>query len=112
MIPTRQDGTIEPDSDEALQEIVRRVVAVAQPEKIILFGSAARGELKPGGTVKNLEARHDLGPKQSADFAMQWADGGAAIVGGCCEVGPQHIAELARRLEEAGYTIGGEIPQQ
>ena len=32
---------------EVLQEIVRRIVAVAQPERIILFGSAARGELGP-----------------------------------------------------------------
>ena len=28
-----------------LDEIIRRIVAVAQPEKIILFGSAARGEM-------------------------------------------------------------------
>ena len=28
-----------------LDEIIRRVVEVAQPEKIILFGSAARGEM-------------------------------------------------------------------
>lgn len=34
-----------------LQEIVRRVVAVAQPEKIILFGSAARGEMGPHSDV-------------------------------------------------------------
>lgn len=30
-----------------LDEIVRRIVEVAQPERIILFGSAARGELGP-----------------------------------------------------------------
>ncbi len=28
-----------------LDEIIRRIVAVTQPEKIILFGSAARGEM-------------------------------------------------------------------
>ena len=28
-----------------LDEIIRRIVEVAQPEKIILFGSAARGQL-------------------------------------------------------------------
>ena len=28
-----------------LDEIIRRIVAVAEPEKIILFGSAARGEV-------------------------------------------------------------------
>lgn len=30
-----------------LDEIVRRIVAVAQPNRIILFGSAARGEMGP-----------------------------------------------------------------
>ena len=30
---------------DTLDEIIRRIVAVAQPEKIILFGSAARGEM-------------------------------------------------------------------
>jgi len=30
-----------------LQEIIRRIVEVAKPEKIILFGSAARGEMGP-----------------------------------------------------------------
>lgn len=34
-------------SEEMLQEIVRRIVEVAKPEKIILFGSAARGEVGP-----------------------------------------------------------------
>ena len=34
-------------SQAALTEIVRRIVEVAQPEQIILFGSAARGEAGP-----------------------------------------------------------------
>jgi uncharacterized protein len=34
-------------SEEVLQEIVRRIVAAVQPEKIILFGSAAREEMGP-----------------------------------------------------------------
>ena len=36
------DGEIDPD---VLAEVVRRVVEMAQPEKIILFGSAARGDM-------------------------------------------------------------------
>ncbi len=31
----------------ALDDIVRRIVEVDQPERIILFGSAARGEMGP-----------------------------------------------------------------
>ncbi len=34
-------------SEVTLQEIVRRIVETVQPEKIILFGSAARGEIGP-----------------------------------------------------------------
>ncbi len=34
-------------NEEILQEIVRRIVEVAKPEKIILFGSSARGEMGP-----------------------------------------------------------------
>ncbi|MGH8931546.1 MAG: nucleotidyltransferase domain-containing protein [Egibacteraceae bacterium] len=34
-----------------LEEIVRRVVAVAQRDKIILFGSAARGQMGPNSDI-------------------------------------------------------------
>lgn len=49
-------------------------------------------------TVDALEARADLGPDKYADFCQQWANQGATILGGCCEVGPAHIAELKRRF--------------
>lgn len=38
-------------SPETLDQIIQRVVAVAQPEKIILFGSAAQGEMGPHSDV-------------------------------------------------------------
>ncbi|KMW58109.1 Homocysteine S-methyltransferase [Candidatus Rhodobacter oscarellae] len=49
-------------------------------------------------TVDSLTARADLSPKAYADFAEGWAEAGASIIGGCCEVGPDHIAELKRRF--------------
>ena len=36
---------------EVLNEIIRRIVEVAQPEKIILFGSAVRGEMGPNSDL-------------------------------------------------------------
>jgi homocysteine S-methyltransferase len=57
-------------------------------------------------TVDALTARHDLTPELYADFAMGWVGQGATIVGGCCEVGPTHIAALAARLRAAGHEIG------
>ena len=36
---------------QTLDDIIQRLVEVAQPEKIILFGSAARGEMGPNSDV-------------------------------------------------------------
>ena len=36
---------------QTLDDIIRRVVETAQPEKIILFGSAARGDMGPNSDV-------------------------------------------------------------
>ncbi|GAF84089.1 unnamed protein product [marine sediment metagenome] len=38
-------------SEESLSEIVGRIVEVAQPEKIIMFGSAAAGQMGPNSDV-------------------------------------------------------------
>lgn len=38
-------------SEKKLREIIRRVVKIAHPEKIILFGSAARGQMGPNSDV-------------------------------------------------------------
>ncbi|MDE2794361.1 MAG: nucleotidyltransferase domain-containing protein [Gemmatimonadota bacterium] len=48
------DGTL---SETVLDEVIRRVVEVAQPEKIILFGSAARGRMRPGSDLDLLVVR-------------------------------------------------------
>lgn len=38
-------------SQEVLEKIIQRIVEVAQPDRIILFGSAARKEMGPHGDV-------------------------------------------------------------
>lgn len=72
-------------------------------------GFTSVAELVAGATTDVLSAREDLGPEQYADYAMKWVDGGAAIVGGCCEVGPDHISTLSDRLKQAGYSITGSL---
>ena len=74
------------------------------------FGGYANGfvsiaAMQPGGTVEALEARDDLGPATYADHAMGWIASGAAIVGGCCEIGPGHIAALGQRLAAEGHDV-------
>ncbi len=76
------------------------------------FGAYANGFtritkefLKDSATVDSLSPRRDLGPENYARFAMQWVQDGATIVGGCCETGPAHIAELSRQLAANGHRI-------
>jgi S-methylmethionine-dependent homocysteine/selenocysteine methylase len=61
----------------------------------------------PGKTKELLSARQDLGLQPYARFALQWVGQGAVIVGGCCEVGTAHIAQLRDDLVTAGCEIVG-----
>jgi homocysteine S-methyltransferase len=76
------------------------------------FGAYANGFtrisdafLQEAPTVDVLERRSDLSPAAYADQALGWVAQGATIVGGCCEVGPDHIEALATRLRAAGHSI-------
>ncbi|UWR22221.1 homocysteine S-methyltransferase family protein [Sulfitobacter sp. S190] len=69
------------------------------------FERITDGFLEDNPTVAALRLRRDFTPARYADQVMRWVDAGATIVGGCCEVGPAHIAEINRRLTGAGYTI-------
>lgn len=83
--------------------------AVAKVTGAYANGFTSVAELLPGKTVDVLSAREDLGPERYADCAMGWVEKGARIVGGCCEVGPDHIKALANRLEQAGYSVTGSL---
>jgi S-methylmethionine-dependent homocysteine/selenocysteine methylase len=87
---------------EAVTRAIGEIAALGVPIGAYANGFEPEGELRPDGTVDDLAARQDLGPEAYADHALGWVEAGAAIVGGCCEVGPAHIAEIARRLDAAG----------
>ncbi len=91
---------------EAVDRALPELAALGGTVGAYANGFTAIEALKLGGTVEALEARKDLGPDSYADFALGWVDQGAAIVGGCCEVGPQHIDRLRERLVEAGHELG------
>jgi S-methylmethionine-dependent homocysteine/selenocysteine methylase len=87
---------------EAVDAALSDLVALGGTVGAYANAFTAVDRLKHGGTVEVLDAREDLDPAAYADFAMGWVAGGATIVGGCCEVGPGHIAALRARLAEAG----------
>ncbi|MEM6657705.1 MAG: homocysteine S-methyltransferase family protein [Pseudomonadota bacterium] len=69
------------------------------------FTHITDGFLEDAPTVDALEQRRDLGPDAYADHVMAWVAQGATIVGGCCEIGPDHIETMAHRLRSAGHQI-------
>ena len=78
------------------------------------FGGYANGftsiePLKSASNVSVLETRKDLGPKEYAKHALGWARNGASIIGGCCEIGPDHISHLHKVLVENDFQIVSKI---
>lgn len=69
------------------------------------FQTITKAFVSGGTTVDGLTARRDMGPEVYADHVLRWLEHGATIVGGCCEVGPAHISEIATRLKSAGHSI-------
>ena len=68
------------------------------------FTQITKDFLKDKPTVDSLQSR-DMGPDIYTEFALGWVDQGATILGGCCEIGPGHIAHLAQALRDAGHRI-------
>jgi homocysteine S-methyltransferase len=69
------------------------------------FHEITKAFLADSPTVDALTARTDLSPEGYAATALGWVAAGATIVGGCCEIGPAHIAALARALTAVGHRI-------
>ena len=46
------------------------------------------------------EIRADLNPALYLSFAKQWQAAGATLIGGCCGIGPEHIAELSQFFKQ------------
>lgn len=83
---------------EATSQGIQILSAIGIPFGAYANAFVRADTLALGGTVAHLETRKDLGPLEYAEFCARWIDDGATIIGGCCEVGPAHIAELHRRF--------------
>lgn len=88
---------------EAISGSWQQISHIKQQIGAYANGFVSVAELHPGGTVEQLEARRDLNPIQYAEHAITWAERGASIIGGCCEIGPAHIKALHQKLAEQGY---------
>ena len=114
LIPTGADALL---FNCSLPEAVTTATATSNPD--VPMGAYANGFveiseafLHPGQTVDDLAPRADLGPAAYTEHARGWVKNGTTIVGGCCEIGPAHIAHLADALRADGHTLANQLPDR
>lgn len=81
---------------EARQEIGRCKAATRIGVYANAFGP------QPEKTLANQtlhKTREDIDAVSYLEFAANWRDLGATLIGGCCGIGPEHIAALNRHLK-------------
>ncbi len=62
-----------PSNDDLIKDIVRRIVETAQPDKIILFGSRARGDARPNSDFDVLVIKESGEPGYRRDAPLYLA---------------------------------------
>lgn len=88
---------------EAVSQAIADVVA-SGAERVGGYANGFAG-IPEGWDVTNagidqLGERDDLGPDAYADIVRTWLDKGANLVGGCCQIGPDHIAALRALIDD------------
>ncbi|MEO1163067.1 MAG: homocysteine S-methyltransferase family protein [Chloroflexota bacterium] len=54
-----------------------------------------------GDVVMQIKSREDLSPQVYGSHVQRWIEAGATVVGGCCDIGPAHIAHLRKLIDSA-----------
>jgi len=85
--------TVVQTEDEVLSEIVRRVVEVADPDKVILFGSRARGDAREDSDYDVLVVAPSDEPRSRRTVPLYMAMGGIAAPHDIVWWTPEEIAE-------------------
>ena len=83
---------------EAIEQALPYLSGKVEQIGVYANGFTSITSLYPGTTVKSLTTRKDLDPQEYTEHAQLWAQQGATIIGGCCEIGPAHIKMLSDTL--------------
>ena len=86
-----------------LDEIIHRVVEVAQPDRIILFGSAARGEMGPDSDIDLLVIKSEVEHRGRLEESIYMNLFG---VGAPVDVVVATVEDVARFGHRVGSVIG------
>ena len=89
-------GSMNPPSDDLIGDVVRRIVETAQPEKIILFGSRARGDARPNSDFDILVIKESSEPGYRRDAPLYVALAGLPVEVDVLVYTPEEVAEWAQ----------------
>ena len=89
--------TTAPDVQEKIQEMVHRIVVQFAPEKIVLFGSYARGHADSDSDVDLLVIKSVTGSRRQERLAMRVALHGMGVAKDILLVTPEEV-ETSQRL--------------
>jgi predicted nucleotidyltransferase len=81
-----------------LDEIVRRVVAVARPDRIVLFGSAARGDMGPDSDVDLLVIKSRVAHRRRLAQQIHQAFFGLGIPVDVIVVTPEDVRAFSNKV--------------
>jgi predicted nucleotidyltransferase len=85
-----------PLNDNLIDDIVRRIVETAQPEKIILFGSRARGDARPNSDFDLLVIKESNEPGYRRDAPLYVALARMNVEVDVLVYTPEEVAEWAQ----------------
>ena len=89
-------GSMDPPNNDLIGDIVRRIVETAQPEKIILFGSRARGDARPNSDFDVLVIKESSEPSYRRDAPLYVALAGLPVEVEVLVYTPEEVAEWAQ----------------
>lgn len=81
-----------------LDDIVRRVVAIAQPDRIVLFGSAARGDMGPDSDVDLLVVKSGVSHRRRLAQQIHQAFFGLGLPVDVIVVTPEDIRTFSNKV--------------
>lgn len=108
MLPLKIDGFLFNCSDPRIMEralteahSVLSLLSPQQQPRLGVYANAFTSHDHGNGeeaneTISSLD--ESLTPERYASFSQRWSDAGASILGGCCGIGPEHIATLSKRF--------------
>ncbi|MGO2340818.1 MAG: homocysteine S-methyltransferase family protein [Psychrobacter sp.] len=83
----------------ALQTAKETIDQASQPMQLGVYANAfvpKQSHKQANAHLRNM--REDTTPEHYLTWAKLWQDSGASIIGGCCGIGTEHIAQLAQHL--------------